>query len=573
MMKYTAITIGPIGKTLAKARSVKSFWTASYLFSWIMRELLEKLPEKNFEVLSPHRAGKDVLGEISKKVGLFPDRLFAKGELKEGEEDEDGLKKIKEKIFGGLAREFISTFQREEKDIEQKIAKESDPKRKRELEEIQSRYSNAALKGEEYISEYLENYLSISCITVELSSDCKILEQLNKYLDTQELFNKASIQTDEDYMELFIEDSKNSFLEDYSKENTSSSGSNKDLKESSTKKRAFPSTSEIAVSGWAQDPPKDENGEVKYSELTSKKGFRNCYKYLAVIRADGDGFGKYIKKLKVDEEKEIKENGEKENELTRFTKSFFEFSVEVADELIRKTKARPVYIGGDDLFLFAPVLEGDTEKDVFNLIEKIDTSFRSFQEKLNATFPNIAKEPDTKLSMSYGVSIFYYKSPMSEAIDIADSMLSKAKEATRDAVAISIQKHSGQKIEFLLPCKHSSADETNRKEYLYGKIVELVRAFKGDGNMLNSLIYWIEEMYEILFIEEVTQSRERINAVFDNFFDEEIHKENEVFFDLLKGFILSMHHSKDAPCELSDKKKLLHGILRYCQFVTAKKEK
>ncbi|KKC51151.1 type III-B CRISPR-associated protein Cas10/Cmr2 [Porphyromonas gulae] len=544
-MKYTAITIGPIGKTLAKARSVKSFWTASYLFSWIMRELLEKLPEKNFEVLSPHRAGKDVSEKTSKKVGLFPDRLFAKGEL-----EEEKLKRIKREIFGELAEKFKNAFQDEKDDIARKIDTGSDQKRKRELEEIKSRYSNAALKGGD-IRKYLEDYLSISCITVELNSDCNILEQLNKYLDTQELFNKASSHTDEDYMELFIEAPNNPFLKAYSQE------------------RAFPSTSEIAVSGWEQNPLKDENGEVKYSDLKSiKGGFRNCYKYLAVIKADGDGFGTYIKELKVDEEKEIKENGEKENELTRFTKSFFEFSVEVADELIRKTKARPVYIGGDDLFLFTPVLEGDTEKDVFNLIKKIDDLF-------------IQKEIGEGLSMSYGVSIFYYKSPMSEAIRIAYSMLDKAKkkdkkvdkEETKDAVAISIQKHSGQKIEFLLPCKHSGADETARKESLYGKTVELVRAFKGDGNMLNSLIYWIEEMYEILFTEEVTQSQERINAVFDNFFDEEIHKENERFFTLLKEFIHSMHRSEDAPRKLKEKKEFLHGILRYCQFVTSKTEK
>ena len=395
-MKYTAITIGPIGKTLDKARSVKSFWTASYLFSWIMRELLERLPkeerpEGSFEVLSPHRAAKDVPEETSKKVGLFPDRLFAKGEL-----EEKKLKRIKREIFGELAEKFKNTFQDEKDDIARKIDTESDPKRKRELEEIQSRYSNAASKGED-IRKYLENYLSISCITVELSSDCNILEQLNSYLDTQELFNKASIQTDEDYMELFIEAPNNPFLKAYSQD------------------RAFPSTSEIAVSGWEQNPPKDANGEVDYSKLTSKTGFRNCYKYLAVIKADGDGFGTYIKELKVDEEKEIKENGEKENELSRFTKSFFEFSVEVANELIQKTKAIPVYIGGDDLFLFAPVLEGNVEKDVFNLIKEIDDLF-------------IQKEIGEGLSMSYGVSIFYYKSPMSEAIDIADSMLRKAKE-------------------------------------------------------------------------------------------------------------------------------------------------
>lgn len=542
-MKYTAITIGPIGKTLAKARSVKSFWTASYLFSWIMRKLLEKLPKENFEILSPYRAGKDVLGEISKKVGLFPDRLFAKGELEEKE-----FKRIKREIFGELAEKFKNAFQDEKDDIARKIDTESDPKRKRELEEIKSRYSNAASKGED-IRKYLENYLSISSITVELSSDCSILEQLNKYLDTQELFNKASTQTEEDYMEMFIEAPNNPFLKAYSQD------------------RAFPSTSEIAVSGWEQNPPKDENGEVEYSKLTSKKGFRNCYKYLAVIKADGDGFGTYIKELKVDEEKEIKENGEKENELTRFTKSFFEFSVEVANELIQKTKAIPVYIGGDDLFLFAPVLEGNVEKDVFNLIKEIDDLF-------------IQKEIGEGLSMSYGVSIFYYKSPMSEAIDIADSMLRKAKEEKeekekekkKDTVAISIQKHSGQKIEFLLPCKHST-DKCKQETGLYKKATELIRAFKEDDSMLNSLIYWIEDMYETIFTDEVTLYQERINAVFDNFFDEEIHKENEVFFDLLKKFIHSMHHSEDTPRKLKDKKKLLHGILRYCQFVTAKKEK
>lgn len=546
---YTAITIGPIGKTLAKARSVKSFWTASYLFSWIMRELLEKLPEENFEVLSPHRDGKDVSEETSKKVGLFPDRLFAKGELEEKE-----LKRIKREIFGELGEKFKNAFQDEKDDIARKIDTGSDQKRKRELEEIKSRYSNAALKGGD-IRKYLEDYLSISCITVELNSDCNILEQLNKYLDTQELFNKASSHTDEDYMELFIEAPNNPFLKAYSQE------------------RAFPSTSEIAVSGWEQNPLKDENGEVKYSDLKSiKEGFRNCYKYLAVIKADGDRFGSYISELK------------DVVNMKTFAESFFDFSVNVAKDLMdtavtkEKTKVTPVYIGGDDLFLFAPVLEGDTEKDVFNLIEKIDTSFRGFQEKLNATFPDIAKNSDTKLSMSYGVSIFYYKSPMSEAIDIADSMLRKAKEEKeekekkKDAVAISIQKHSGQKIEFLLPCKHST-DKCKQETGLYKKATELIRAFKEDDSMLNSLIYWIEDMYETIFTDEVTLYRERINAVFDNFFDEEIHKENEVFFGLLKKFIHSMHRSEDAPRKLKEKKELLHGILRYCQFVTSKTEK
>ena len=111
-MIYTAITIGPIGKTLDKARSVKSFWTASYLFSWIMRNLLTELSEGGFEVLSPALVGKDVLGEISEKVGLYPDRLFAKGEFKEKK-----LEEVKGKIFGDLAGNFKGAFQNEKKTL------------------------------------------------------------------------------------------------------------------------------------------------------------------------------------------------------------------------------------------------------------------------------------------------------------------------------------------------------------------------------------------------------------------------------------------------------------------------
>ena len=36
-MKYTAISIGPIIKTLAMARKPRELWAASYLFSYLMK--------------------------------------------------------------------------------------------------------------------------------------------------------------------------------------------------------------------------------------------------------------------------------------------------------------------------------------------------------------------------------------------------------------------------------------------------------------------------------------------------------------------------------------------------------
>ncbi|WP_234394627.1 type III-B CRISPR-associated protein Cas10/Cmr2 [Porphyromonas cangingivalis] len=233
-----------------------------------------------------------------------------------------------------------------------------------------------------------------------------------------------------------------------------------------------------------------DKSEIDYTKLTKKDGYRNCYKYLAIIEADGDNFGKYIRKLS------------SSDDMRNFAKSFFNFSVDVVNKLRNETKAVPVYIGGDDLKLFAPILGGDVEKDIFRIIEIIDECFQKFRTNLNA---------DNQLSMSYGVSIFYHKSPMSEAMDVAIGTLDKVKKTeTKDAVAISIRKHSGKKIEFQLPRKHSDATSDIRNTTLYAKSVELIRAFKSDVSMINSLIYWIEEMYEAIFTDSVTGNKNRI---------------------------------------------------------------
>lgn len=493
---YTAVTIGPIFKTIGKARSVKAFWTASYMFSWIMKRLIEKLG--GCSILSPHLPKEEPsFDTIKTEVGLFPDRLFIEGDARAL------IESAKEKIIKELTEKGIGD-----------------------------------------ILEYLDSYISISTILVDVpDAEEGPLKILNEYLDTQELFCKSSPQG-KDYMEEFMENAENGFLKGFKGED----------------ERPFESTSEIAVSGWLSPDMIKKNlsdkGEIDYTKLTKKDGYRNCYKYLAIIEADGDNFGKYIRKLS------------SSDDMRNFAKSFFNFSVDVTNKLRNETKAVPVYIGGDDLKLFAPILGGDVEEDIFRIIEIIDGCFQDFLKELSA---------DKKPSMSYGVSIFYHKSPMSEAMDVAIGTLDKVKKTeTKDAVAISIRKHSGKKIEFQLPRKHSDATSDTQNPTLYAKSVELIRAFKGDVSMINSLIYWIEEMYEVIFTDSVPGNKNRIKAVFANFFDEDVHKNHRGeggFFERLEEFIYLMHKHEDAPQTPEGKKALLHGILRYCQFVTAKDEK
>ncbi len=498
MTTYTAITIGPIYRTIMKARSTKAFWTASYMFSWIMKRLVEELSKKNISIISPYADTSKTI----KKVGLYPDRLFAVGKV-------DNIKDIISKIKDELVKKFKEFLKIPDTEWE-----------KHEIE------------------KFLSSYIKVSSIIIDSDKEKGLLLELNKYLDTQELNQVAVSFSSNDYLTKFLESKNNPFI----------------VGDFGEGKRAFESISEIAVSGYLSDEEVrsylNETQEVNYPKLSAereRKDFLNCYKYMAIVKADGDNFGKYISKL------------DTVKEMQSFSKHFFDFSKEAAKKLFTM-KAKPIYIGGDDLFFFAPVRMPLLEKDIFDLIETVEQSFHGFREKLG----------ENSLSMSYGVSILYYKSPMSEAMEVADAMLRKAKDGeNKDRVAVSIQKHSGQKIEFLLPCKHT-VSVASGQQTLYNAARDLMKRTVSSPSMIKGLIYWIDEMYEPI-ISKVAGDAERLKAVFENFFDEDVHKDNR-FLDDVRAFIVLMHSSGEVS-DVKVQKELLHGILRYCQFVNAKDEK
>ena len=75
-MKYLAINIGPIGQTLSMARKPREFWAASYLFSYLMQNILKKINEKvkSLSLISPYYDKDNTKSKIG--VGLYPDRAF-----------------------------------------------------------------------------------------------------------------------------------------------------------------------------------------------------------------------------------------------------------------------------------------------------------------------------------------------------------------------------------------------------------------------------------------------------------------------------------------------------------------
>ena len=147
-------------------------------------------------------------------------------------------------------------------------------------------------------------------------------------------------------------------------------------------------------------------------------------RYIAVVKADGDSMGKAF---------------EETNNANALSKALFEFNKK-AVEIIRKDfDGLPVFIGGDDLLFFAPIFTKNGS--VFSLLECLDAAFHeSIREKTNL------KKQEEHPTLSFGVSVSYYKYPMFEALELADKLLTKAKagDGEKNNIVFSVLKHSGQ---------------------------------------------------------------------------------------------------------------------------------
>ena len=74
-MKYTAINIGPVVPTISMGRKPRELWAASFMFSFLMECIIKQLPPDS--IISPATLKTDEkLG-----IGLYPDRVFIKGEF------------------------------------------------------------------------------------------------------------------------------------------------------------------------------------------------------------------------------------------------------------------------------------------------------------------------------------------------------------------------------------------------------------------------------------------------------------------------------------------------------------
>lgn len=241
--------------------------------------------------------------------------------------------------------------------------------------------------------------------------------------------------------------------------------------------------SQLARDAFGKKPTFDSVEAIAAQELSIDADVSNAYRYIAIVHADGDDLGKYIKG---------------QNDSTTVSKKLFDFDKQAVDT-IQAYGAMPLFIGGDDLLFFAPVI--NKEQTIFNLIDTLSTNYTKAMGS-------------TETTLSFGVGITYYKYPLYEALEKSrQALFEQAKSYHgKNAVAISAQKHSGQSFSFCV----------GKDEDAYHCFSKFTREILYEKHELPHAIHHKLYNHRVLF-EQINESR--LSATFENLFNEELHKE------------------------------------------------
>lgn len=270
------------------------------------------------------------------------------------------------------------------------------------------------------------------------------------------------------------------------------------------------------------------NDGLGYTVDTSALKPYECY--IAIVSADGDSMGKAFAKA------------DNSNELSR---KLFNFNVKAIDA-IDQYGGQPVFIGGDDLFFFAPVYNLG-KGSIFRLLNQLDDSFHS---ELGENSP---------ATLSFGVSITFYKYPMYEAVKLSQQLLDKAKgkvgsipveKPLKNNILFAIQKHSGQTRSALL---HKGCTETvERMNELIDKYI--VSGDKDDLLLVSSVMHNLREHEPVLL--NAIGDKKLLENYFKNNYNEPVHDKFKDFFSDVCVFL------QTAYVELAGKTDQLKNALK-----------
>ncbi|SFU71077.1 CRISPR-associated protein, Cmr2 family [Clostridium sp. DSM 8431] len=527
MSTYIGVTIGPISKTINKARSTGELWGSSYIFSYIMKNIISKLIDyKKGEkvIISPDKfIVPNILDKSNNaintdlfentKAGLFHDRLIFKS-------DKDDFKKL------------YKVIKEVKLDLVDKICFE--------LSKLSCDKLNKT-----GIEKYIKNYFKIYFIEVDVKENESIIGSVSKYLDAIELREKYLEEEEEDYIfKIFGTDTnknnvKNTFLTDDA------------FQYKEDKEILYPSIIRIATKELNIPKNKKYNSDdelIKYLNKNEyKERLRKYHEYVALVQIDGDSMGKVIKNLT---------NNDK---CKKFSKKLLEYSKD-AVTIINNYGGFPIYAGGDDLLFFAPIKNSKSESSSNNIFQL----FNELDFKFNEKFKDYK---ESNPSISIGMEVFHQKYPLYTVIpDTANLLFEDAKNfkcgnTEKNALAFKLVKSSGENFSATLM----------KSGQTYNKFIELFNNISSSTNdkdikdTLNQI--HIRFLRDKKILNEIGNCSEKLNNYFDNNFNEDIHKEKRVlnFIKNIKEFIVFMYEEYGNSDDISITN--IYACLKFIRFI------
>ena len=245
-MTYSAINIGPIIATLGMARKPRELWAASYMFSYLMKCIIETLPKE--KIISPATFERDE----KKGIGLYPDRVFVK--------------------------DYEVSYQDMITPVVNQVAKD------------------LSIDGQ---------YFNVMAVSGDFDQDSDAIKDLNAKLNNLELFNIGCDGSLSDIVRKLIKNAKPLFL-DALGEKKLQIESLGEIAAIELQKLTMEEDWNSFVSCIRSD--KQEEASKAYSYLPKEK-LKSYHKYICIVQADGDNMGKAVSHSKLSDGK-VKEISE-----------------------------------------------------------------------------------------------------------------------------------------------------------------------------------------------------------------------------------------------------------------------
>lgn len=268
---------------------------------------------------------------------------------------------------------------------------------------------------------------------------------------------------------------------------------------------------------------------------------KSHHRYFCVVQADGDNVGKTVS------HKDLKDG-----EVLKISKELVAFGLK-ASQIIEDFGGLPIYAGGDDLLFIAPVI-GKDGAHIYKLLDNIENdAFKGVKEAVGSL--NLKDDGGNKIeaSLSFGVSISYYKYPLYEALEAARNLLfGKAKNVKqKKAMAWSLRKHSGGTFDAAFSLK----DAELKKQF-----EQLINATT-DNDTVSAIAHKLRQEEALVDVVLASGNQDRLDALFEKIL--EFDKDKSEYFDAVKAIMPTLYKVNGKKGYIQ----ALYGLLRTAKFI------